>query len=229
MQTRERTKKLWLLDKSPPIFYKNVSHGFAGSLPPTGEQVLLQYFGYFNCVKKLLTDSRRQWGRRAAALAVEDLEKWWERTGIAIKSRRGLEKMIVKTVNDYTSLKKSLKRKSVRTQENNKKFKRMLSNTFWAVCSVTEKILERKSKSLFINSREKEDYQYLMNVKGNVRVGVLGGYDKKLDDSVKDMKNRREAMSRKRKREDEERENNAFILDSVEYYYCPTDQEYKKI
>ena len=54
-----------------------------------------------------------------------------------------------------------------------------------------------------------------MSVKGSSRVGVLGGFDKKLDDTVKERKTREEALSRKRKREEEEKEN-VFIFESVE-------------
>ena len=109
MKTKQQTK-LWLLDKSPPIFHDNEPHGFEGSLPPTIEQILLQYFGYLNCVKGLLTDSRLSWCRAAAVLVVKDVEKWWERTGIAVKSSRAIEKMILRTVNEYNCLKKIPKR-----------------------------------------------------------------------------------------------------------------------
>ena len=94
MDTKAKTK-IWLLDKSPPIFSISGAQGFNSALPPTGEDVLLQVQGY----KKFLSQEKAAKEDRTVAavrMVNDDLQGWWIKTGIAVKSSSGIGKMINK-------------------------------------------------------------------------------------------------------------------------------------
>ena len=51
METKSLTKLPFLL-KSPPVFTTDGNQGFIGAFPPTGEDVILQYYGYHNYLQR---------------------------------------------------------------------------------------------------------------------------------------------------------------------------------
>ena len=93
-ETKAKTR-VWLLDKNPPIFCESGAQGFKCAYPPTGEDVLLQVLAYKRYLANAKSGKEVRSGT-ATAMATDDLEKWWLKTGIPTKSAYGIEKMIQK-------------------------------------------------------------------------------------------------------------------------------------
>ena len=171
-------RKVWLLDKYPPKFIDKGPHGFQGSLPPTGEKVLLQLIAY---IKFNMENSRRQSSQSEAIASVaEDLASWWVRTGIELKSQSGLLKMLKGLHQQYNKLRKNKSRNSSKDIAARKKFIDGLKSTFWIVQPKAEKRLELNASKNKVDDRDREDWKYLNSIKGENRSGVLGSVDKVL-------------------------------------------------
>ena len=73
MNTKANTI-LWLFDKCPPLFNAQGNHGFTCSFPPTGEQVLLQFYGYHRYLQDI--SKLKSSVSDAVQLVITDLQEW---------------------------------------------------------------------------------------------------------------------------------------------------------
>ena len=104
-------------------------------------------------------------------LVVEDVQRWWSKTGIKIKSPHGILYMIDRLVKNYINLEKSKKREG-KAKINREKFLDELETTLWVVDKDTEESL-RTSK----NSKCIQDWLYLEKVQGKNKLASLGSVD----------------------------------------------------
>ena len=177
MGTKSR-RNLWLLDKAPPVYDHDGPRGFHCARPPTGEEVLLQLHGYHR-LNQFKTSRQSGWAQ-ALAFVTEDLINWWERSGIEIKCKSAIKNMILLCNKKYINLKKSQKRSSKQDIQNRNHFTKQLKKTFWIVHPAAEKSLEENSRKDKMDERDKEDYNYLLSIKGEKRTGLLGTFDRRL-------------------------------------------------
>ena len=98
METKSLTKLPFLL-KSPPVFTTDGNQGFIGAFPPTGEDVILQYYGYHNYLQR--ATNRQSKNLDAILLVLGDIKSWWARTGITLLSHTCTKEKIIKVVNEY--------------------------------------------------------------------------------------------------------------------------------
>ena len=56
--------------------------------------------------------------RETANLVVQDIECWWSKTGIKLKTSGGIQHMIMAIVDQYCALKKNKARENKREKEN---------------------------------------------------------------------------------------------------------------
>lgn len=177
MNTKSTTQ-LYLLDKCPPIFNESRNYGFTGPFPPTREQILLQYYGYH----RYLQESTKLQSKKldAISLVVHDTEDWWEKPGIALKSRSVIKKQVVNIINEYKALIKNKSRKSETEERKRKEFLENLKNTFWIVQPVHENKLKIQYEKGRSTQRDTNDWLYLQGVRGKNRTATLGSFDEKL-------------------------------------------------
>ena len=83
--------------------------------------MLLLYFAYHSSLRKASggTSSKRE----AEMLVVEDVQCWWSKTGIKIKSPHGILYMIDRLVKVYINLEKSKKREGKKDKINRTVFR----------------------------------------------------------------------------------------------------------
>ena len=80
-----RDKPIWLLEKPPSFVDNDEQILFKSAKPPTNSEVYLHFRGYHNYLQ--LKSSRTSTVREASLKVYNDIERWWERTGIKIMSK----------------------------------------------------------------------------------------------------------------------------------------------
>ena len=104
-------------------------------------------------------------------LVVEDVQRWWSKTGIKIKSPHGILYMIDRLVKIYINLEKSKKREG-KDKINREQFLDELETTLWVVDKDTEESLKTSKNPKCI-----QDWLYLEKVRGKNRLASLGSVD----------------------------------------------------
>ena len=164
------TAKLWLIDESPPLNLNTGTDrfGFTGKYPPSGKEVLLQFYGYHTVKQKESkgTSSKRE----SILLVVEDIAQWWKKSGIGLKTPDAVIYMIKQLNDRYESLKKRKGRQG-KELENRKKFLDDLQETPWVVNTKVEDL------KTFSNPKKLEDWNYLEAIRGKNRKATLGSLD----------------------------------------------------
>ena len=178
MDTKRNTQ-LPILEKCPPIFTSTENRGFIGAYPPTGEQILLQYHGYHKYLQEIT--KRQSSSKDALNLVIKDIEDWWKKTGIPLKTRQRIEVMVEDIIEKFRLRKRLIQRSSPKEVERRKEFLESLKYTFWVV----QPDYENKLKDQYIkgnsNQRQSEDWLYLEGVRGMNRKGILGSLDTNLE------------------------------------------------
>ena len=105
-------------------------------------------------------------------LVVKDVQRWWSKTGIKIKTEHGILYMIDRLVKDYINLEKNKKREGARDKINRDLFLDELQNTLWVVDKDTEESLRTSENPKCI-----QDWLYLEKVRGKNRLASLGTVD----------------------------------------------------
>ena len=109
MDTKSNTQ-LPILEKCPPIFTSTENRGFIGAYPPTGEQILLQYHGYHKYLQEI---TKKQYpSKDALNLVIKDIEDWWKKTGIPLKTRQRIEVMVEDIIEKFRLRKKHILKSS---------------------------------------------------------------------------------------------------------------------
>ena len=174
METKGNTE-LPILEKCPPIFTSAENRGFTGAYPPTGEQILLQYQGYHKYLQDIT--KRQSSSKDALNLVIKDIEDWWKKTGIPLKTRQGITVMVQHIIENFKLRKRLRQRSSLEEVKRRNEFLESLKYTFWVV----QPDYENKLKDQYIkgnsNQRQTEDWLYLEGVRGMNRKGTLGSLD----------------------------------------------------
>ena len=76
--------------------------------PPSREQVLIQYYGYIKKIQATTTGTSSR--KQAIILVVEDIKRWWDRTGIKTKSNCTIIESVNTLLDSYRLLQKSKNR-----------------------------------------------------------------------------------------------------------------------
>ena len=173
METKSKVTKLPFLLKTPPVFTTNGEQGFKGAFPPTGEDVILQYYGYHNYLQR--ATNRQSKNLDAIMLVLGDIKSWWARTGITILTHTCTKEKIIKVINEYKQRKRYQKKFTDSEVEKRNELVKDLKNTFWVVSPEYEKKLKQST-----DTRDIFDWKYLEGVRGDVRTGTLGSFDGKL-------------------------------------------------
>ena len=92
METKSKAKKLELIAQPIPVFLTGERQKFKGAFPPTGKDVLIQFYGYHEYYQSLSNRQSKKFD--AAKFVCEDLEDWWRNSGIRLKNSRHIIKMI---------------------------------------------------------------------------------------------------------------------------------------
>ena len=178
METKGNTE-LPILEKCPPIFTSAENRGFTGAYPPTGEQILLQYQGYHKYLQDIT--KRQSSSKDALNLVIKDIEDWWKKTGIPLKTRQGITVMVQHIIENFKLRKRLRQRSSLEEVKRRNEFLESLKYTFWVV----QPDYENKLKDQYIkgnsNQRQTEDWLYLEGVRGMNRKGTLGSLDTNLE------------------------------------------------
>ena len=165
MSTRSKNE-LRLFDKCAPIFDSAENHDFAGAYPPTLMQAILQYHGYHQFLQK--NSGLQSSTAGAVNLVVQNVQKWWLKTGISTKTDPAICKMIDKKVSEYKLLKKSKYKTSKPAITRRSTFLSKLQETFWVVQPNVEKRLKDMHAASKLknkdDSKDLEDYLYLEGV-----------------------------------------------------------------
>ena len=103
MDTKGNTE-LPILEKCPPIFTSAENRGFTGAYPPTDEQILLQYQGYHKYLQDIT--KRQSSFKDALNLVIKDIEDWWKKTGIPLKTRQRIAVMVQDIIEHFKQRKK---------------------------------------------------------------------------------------------------------------------------
>lgn len=172
MNTKSQTI-LWLFNKSPPLFNEPGNQCFTGPYPPTGQQILFQYYGYHNYLQE--TSKLRSSCKEAIRFVVGDLQNWWMKTGIPLKAWQSIAKMISNNVDEFIVRKKKRGRTTDAEERKRKDFLDKMDMTFWVVQPEFEKEISQS-----VDWRAREDWEYLELVRGSNRVATLGSRDVKL-------------------------------------------------
>ena len=99
METKSKAKKLDLIDQPIPIFLTGERQMFKGAFPPTRKDVLLQFYGYHDYKQRLSNRQSKKFD--AVKLVCKDIEDWWRKSGIRLKTSSNIEIMISKLIRDY--------------------------------------------------------------------------------------------------------------------------------
>jgi len=163
--------KLWLIEESPPLNLNTGTDrfGFTGKYPPTGKEVLLQFYGYHKLKQEESkgTSSKRE----SILLVVEDIAQWWKKSGIGLKTSDAIIYMIKQLIDRYENLKKRKGREG-KELENRKQFLDDLQETLWVVNKKVENDLRTST-----NPKKLEDWNYLEAIRGKNRKATLGSLD----------------------------------------------------
>ena len=185
------TTKLWLIDESSPLNLNTGTDrfGFTGKYPPSGKEVLLQFYGYHTVKQKESkgTSSKRE----SILLVVEDIAQWWKKSGIGLKTPDAIIYMIKQLNDRYESLKKRKGRQG-KELENRKKFLDDLQETLWVV---NKKVEDLKTSS---NPKKLEDWNYLEAIRGKNRKATLGSLDMQERKKMKRNKLRQDQSTKRR-------------------------------
>lgn len=177
MDTKNKTM-LDLFNKCPPIITQSGNLGFAGAYPPTWEQVLLQYHGYHRYMQK--ASKLQSCKKDAVKLVVKDLQEWWGKTGITVKSWQATEKMILRDLEEYNVRKKKQSRTTNAETKKINYFLSQMRQTCWVVQPDFEKRLAVAQAAEKQDQRDREDWLYLEGIRGENRTATLGSRDIKL-------------------------------------------------
>ena len=163
--------KLWLINKSPPldIITGADRSGFNSKYPPTGEQVLLQFYGYHR--KKQEASGGTSSKAESVVLVVQDIEHWWSRTGIQLKATSTINYMVNVLINRYLNLQKH-KERGGKAKHNRDKFVDELQDVLWVVDKKTEALLRTST-----NAKKIEEWDYLEAVRERGQGATLGCQD----------------------------------------------------
>ena len=192
--TRSRNK-LWLLDDYVPL--KNADSDrfvFCGASPPSVQDVFMNFKGQH---AKLQDETKRQSKvRNAAEKTVFEVRDWWKRTGIELKSEKGLLKMILTLHERYQALQKNKKSSSKQQVEARNKFLQDCKQIFWAVSSKYEQKASTSTNPVLI-----EDFQWLQALKDSTKHVVIGAKDMKTAQKLKRKINEENSLARKTRKE----------------------------
>ena len=75
--------------------------GFTCGYPPTGEQAILQYYGYMS---KIRASGRQPTTFEAVLMVTSDIMKWWEKVGVKLKHELTIKFMVRELIKDYKDL-----------------------------------------------------------------------------------------------------------------------------
>ena len=112
--------------------------------------------------------------KKSIILVVEDIERWWDRTGITIKANCTINESVNTLIDSYRLLQKSKNRGGNKDKENRDTFLTDIQDTMWVVTKETEDTLANST-----SAKNKQDWAYLQSVKGKNREGTLGCKDTK--------------------------------------------------
>ena len=140
METKSLTKLPFLL-KSPPVFTTDGNQGFIGAFPPTGEDVILQYYGYHNYLQR--ATNRQSKNLDAILLVLGDIKSWWARTGITLLSHTCTKEKIIKVVTEYKYRKRYQDKFTDSEVKKRNELIKDLKYTFWVVSPEYEKKLKQ--------------------------------------------------------------------------------------
>ena len=164
--------------------------GVIGKYPPSGKEVLLQFFVYHKIKQEESKGTSTK--QESLILVVEDIEKWWKKTGIGLKNRDAIIYMVKKLTERYENLKKHKNRKG-KERQNREKFLDDMQHTLWFVNKKTEKDLKTPT-----NSKKAEDWVYLEAIPGKNRKATFGSLNNKEQRKLKrNIKKQDQAMKRK--------------------------------
>lgn len=146
----------------------------AGSMPPTNGEVLRKIRGQWKAVREDKPGTGSIYD--AALITATDIEVWWARTGINLKTTDGIIFMIRKLHDEWSKFyKERSKKKTSAREEKENEWSEMLGRTFWPVCSKYEKKLEQSTREEMI-----EDRNYLQKLKVREKA-TIGVKDSKLE------------------------------------------------
>ena len=147
-------------------------------------------------------------------LVVEDVQRWWSKTGIKIKTPHGILYMIEKLVKIYMNLEKSKKREG-KDKINREQFLDEIETTLWVVDKDTEESL-RTSK----NPKCIQDWLYLEKVRGKNRLASLGSVD------TQDLKKiKRKGVREEQKRKKASAKNTTYVQTNDTLLSTLSDEE----
>ena len=170
--------KLFLVEKSPPIFTSCGKQGFTGSFPLTEEDILLQFFGYHRYLQK--NSKLQSSSQDAIRLVIQDVNDWWSNSGIPLKSWQAIEQFILKIIEDFKNKLKNKNRNTEAVIKKEMSFLLKIKQTFWVVQPSYENDLQRLYTTGKSTERNVYDWLYLEGVRGMQHTATLGSFDKKL-------------------------------------------------
>ena len=190
METKSKAKKLDLIDQPIPIFLTGERQMFKGAFPPTRKDVLLQFYGYHDYKQRLSNRQSKKFD--AVKLVCKDIEDWWRKSGIRLKTSSNIEIMISKLIRDYKLRNRYYIIKKVTDLEKQKRisFIESLEETCWVVSPEHEKLLQESGH---------EDWFYLERVRGKNRGATIGSVDTDLHKKRKRLYSDQESLEVRRR------------------------------
>ena len=115
-----------------------------GKYPPSREQVLTQFYGYHKKMQAATNGTSSK--KISVSLVAEDIERWWDNTGIKIKANCTINESVNKLLASYVRLQTN-KDRGNKDQEHRDAFLNDIQDTMWVVTKETEDTLANSTSA----------------------------------------------------------------------------------
>ena len=164
-------QKIYLLED-----YPSETGPFLRAKPPLNKDVYLKFRGIHKHLQ--LQSHGTSSEREASRMTAIEVSKWWQKTGITLKSEYGLIYLIENCHHKWKVLFKQRLKITDAQKKSRTVFLANMEQPFWPVCPKYEKLMEKSA-----DPRKKEDYEWLQRLKAGKPVS-LGPPDRDYDQRI---------------------------------------------